>query len=1050
MFLIYFYDKHKEELTCQFDRYRDIKIQDCQIKYSSQDDSLIYIAKYSTYFNQDLLYSFKVSSNFQEYEALEHDYERILLFTLIGKAEADIFTKDKNFYLNVFKNPSNIVSSFLSSTSLNELISKARLREDFNSFQIEALNNEQRFLNLSSSYSSRKAAIELYFNKNKYNSDSIEIKQKIGIDKPYIIKNIQTFLDQYDNEETVKFGKNLNIKLCDSNLNEQAILAIPYLKKFNFNYFKSAKIALYKNSTAIDLINIYKGSKIFFNDLLFNVSNDTIEASVFYSEKGDIKYEPYFKQPISNYIQSANRLVVFFNENRECITLNFENEAQARIYSLAINSNYDLSIIKNIISPEFNTFLEKAIRPKFISKNDSKLTINLYISLDMQKTIIFKTDYLIENQLINRENINNKFYKSLILEYKIRLQELGFKENGKEKDLEILNTLLQSDFSRIKELANVYLSDEILGMKRRKLSGISVAAKSNKNWLELQICSQDYSTEELKKILAAYKKKKKFILLKNNFISLDNKDVLDELIQFEDSLNISDYNSNTQVPFYEVFKLASYSDSKNIQINFDEQIKNIITNIKNFKNIEIAIDERLKKILRPYQIEAVKWLYTLSSESLSGVLADDMGLGKTLEFISFRTLIKENSPTLIVCPKSLIYNWKAEFNKRDPESKCHIIDGSKQVRIKELESSNNTKDIVIVSYDSLRSDLDEFKKIHFSIICLDEAQYIKNSFAKKTQAVKQLDATSRFALTGTPIENALTDLWSIFDFLMPNYLLSETNFNKEYSNAFDEGNDDAKNKLLAKITPFILRRTKKDVLNDLPPKTVEIVNILMSEKQSELYNAYIQNTKQSMNEDPTNKIAILAALTRLRQICVDPSMFIENYNELSSKLEYTIDLINNCINNSHKVIVFSQFTSVLEHLQKLLLSQNIKPLYICGDTKAVERIEISNKFNENEDQKVILISLKAGGTGLNLYGADTVIHLDPWWNFAVEDQATDRAHRLGQKKPVTVYKLVAHDSIEEKVINLQESKRTLYEEVIRNGTENITSLSDDEIKYLLS
>ncbi len=1050
MFLIYFYDKHKEELTYKFDRYRDVKIQDCQIKYNSQDDSLTYIAKYSTYFDQDLLYSFKVSSNFQEYEALELDYERILLFTLIGKTEADIFAKDKNFYLNIFKNPSNIVSSFLSSASLNELISKARLREDFNSFQIEALNNEQRFLNLSSSYSSRKAAIELYFNQNKYNSDSIEIKQKIGIDKPYIIKNIQTFLDQYDNEETVKFGKNLNIKLCDSNLNEQAILAIPYLKKFNFNYFKSTKIALYKNSTAIDLINIYKGSKIFFNDLLFNVSNDAIQASVFYSENGDIKYEPHFKQSISNYIQSANRLVVFFNEKRDCVTLNFENEAQAKIYSLAINSNYDLSIIKDIVSPEFNTFLEKAIRPKFISKSDSKLTINLYISLDMQKTIIFKTDYLMENELINRENINNKFYKSLILEYNIRLQELGFKESGKEKDLEVLNTLLQSDFSRIKELANVYLSDEILGMKRRKLSGISVAAKSNKNWLELQISSQDYSPEELKKILASYKKKKKFVLLKNDFISLDNKDVLDELIQFEDSLNLSDYNSNTQVPFYEVFKLASYSDSKNIQINFDEQIKNIINNIKNFKNIEIAIDERLKKILRPYQIDAVKWLYALSSEGLSGVLADDMGLGKTLEFISFRTLIKENSPTLIICPKSLIYNWKAEFNKRDPESKCHIIDGSKQVRIKELESSNNTKDIVIVSYDSLRSDLDEFKKTHFSIICLDEAQYIKNSFAKKTQAVKQLDATSRFALTGTPIENALTDLWSIFDFLMPNYLLSETNFNKEYSNAFDEGNDEAKNKLLAKITPFILRRTKKDVLNDLPPKTVEIVNILMSEKQSELYNAYIQNTKQSMNEDPTNKIAILAALTRLRQICVDPSMFIENYDELSSKLEYTIDLINNCINNSHKVIVFSQFTSVLEHLQKLLSSQNIKPLYICGDTKAIERVDISNKFNENEDQKVILISLKAGGTGLNLYGADTVIHLDPWWNFAVEDQATDRAHRLGQKKPVTVYKLVAHDSIEEKVINLQESKRALYEEVIRNGTENITSLSDDEIKYLLS
>ena len=363
-------------------------------------------------------------------------------------------------------------------------------------------------------------------------------------------------------------------------------------------------------------------------------------------------------------------------------------------------------------------------------------------------------------------------------------------------------------------------------------------------------------------------------------------------------------------------------------------------------------------------------------------------------------------------------------------------------------------DILVTSYDLLKRDIDQYDALKFDFQILDEAQYIKNHTTAASKAVKVIHSKTRLALTGTPIENRLSELWSIFDYLMPGFLYKYETFKKSFETPIVKNKDMAASERLRQMTaPFILRRLKKDVLRDLPEKLEEVRYAKPEKKQLDLYNGqlvHMQKLLKNQNEDDfnKNKLKLLAELTRIRQICCDPSLCFEDYNGGSAKRESCMELIASAAESGHKMLVFSQFTSMLELLEKDLKASGLSWYKITGSTPKEERIRLVKAFNE-DSVPVFLISLKAGGTGLNLTGADIVIHYDPWWNLAVQNQATDRAHRLGQTKTVTVYKLIMKDSIEEKILKLQEAKKDLADEILKGENGNLGSLSQEELRELI-
>lgn len=413
-------------------------------------------------------------------------------------------------------------------------------------------------------------------------------------------------------------------------------------------------------------------------------------------------------------------------------------------------------------------------------------------------------------------------------------------------------------------------------------------------------------------------------------------------------------------------------------------------------------------------------------------------------------------PTIVVCPSSLTLNWKNEIQKFTKDLNCLVIRGNTEERKEQIKSIPQYS-IVITSYDLLKRDIAIYEECQheFQYIIADEAQYIKNYNTKNAKTIKELKAKTRYALTGTPIENSLSELWSIFDFIMPGYLFSYHKFKEMYELPIvREENQTAMKKLKMLIEPFILRRIKTEVLTELPDKTITILNNEMEEEQQKIYFSYLQNAKkEAISQMETegfekSQIKILTLLMRLRQICCHPSLFLKDYKGESSKLTQCIELIQEAIASGHKILLFSSYTAMFPIIEEELEKQNIAYFKLTGQTKVGERIKLVDEFNENDNIKVFLISLKAGGTGLNLIGADFVIHYDPWWNLSAENQATDRTYRIGQKRNVQVYKLITKNSIEEKIYELQERKAKLIDNMLSTNETFLNKLSKEEIMEL--
>jgi len=512
------------------------------------------------------------------------------------------------------------------------------------------------------------------------------------------------------------------------------------------------------------------------------------------------------------------------------------------------------------------------------------------------------------------------------------------------------------------------------------------------------------------------------------------------------------------VPLYRSLYIDEMMEAHNELVERrDESFVKLIEKFDNIKSMDFVPPAEVSNVLRKYQKEGFKWLRSVEELGFGGILADDMGLGKTLQIISLLIDAKKNGrlkKALIVCPASLVYNWSEEISKFDTKGELRVcvLAAAKEERKKSIEEHEDF-DIYISSYDTLRRDISLYHDMRFSHQIIDEAQFIKNQNTGVAKAVKTVKADVKYALTGTPIENRLSELWSIFDYIMPGFLYSYNSFKSKYENTIVKDGNDESAKLLSKmISPFVLRRLKSEVATDLPDKIEEVRVSRFDKKQQLAYDTELTKLKNVLNgneEYNSSKMIILSEITKLRQICCDPGLIFEDYTGDSAKLETCIDLVKSGIEAGHKILLFSQFTSMLDIIKKRFEEENISSYVITGSTSKEKRIKLVNDFN-NDDTNVFLISLKAGGTGLNLVGADIVIHYDPWWNFAAQNQATDRAHRIGQKNKVTVYRLIAKGTIEEKIVKLQESKKDLADRVL-NFEEGVSlaNISKEELLELL-
>ena len=599
--------------------------------------------------------------------------------------------------------------------------------------------------------------------------------------------------------------------------------------------------------------------------------------------------------------------------------------------------------------------------------------------------------------------------------------------------------------------------------KVRQMPMIQVGVSVKNNLLDLSVTSKELSDSELIDILNSYVHKKKYHRLKSGeYVDLENSDQLEEVRDLMNSLSLEPIDAikkKIHLPMYRALYIDRMLEEHNgLVTSRDKTYRTLVKNFKTIGDSDYELPVSLEDTLRPYQAYGFKWLSTLQDAGFGGILADEMGLGKTVQAIALLVKAKEDGakePSLIVCPASLVFNWKEEFARFGSSLNVCALAGGAAARRKQLKeiSEGSEYDVFVTSYDLLKRDIEQYENIQFHTCVLDEAQFIKNQKTSVAKAVKLVHASHRYALTGTPIENRLSELWSIFDYLMPGFLFSSEEFVRNYETPIAKNKDEETTARLKKmVTPFILRRKKEDVLKDLPDKLEEVRYARFAGEQQKIYDGQVVHMRQVISEisnNPQDRIKVFAEMTKIRQICCDPSLVLENYKGESAKRNACLELIESAIDGGHRILLFSQFVSMLELLEKDLQEKGIAYFKITGSTPKDKRISLVHQFNDG-DVPVFLVSLKAGGTGLNLTGADVVIHYDPWWNIAAMNQATDRAHRIGQTRKVTVYKIIAKDSIEERIMELQEAKRDLADAILEGKGESLMSLSKEELLALFS
>ena len=905
------------------------------------------------------------------------------------------------------------------------------------------------------------------------NENNISIQYRIGNEKKYIVKNLTSLLTRIYNQEDYSYGKALHFIHNRDSFDDKALKQIElieyvyniydHLNKNNYYNYKDYKLIRYLpiNEQFIDKIyETYKDEE--YTNFKCLPSNQ--ELSIHIKD-----YEEYYKLDFNfeyMHLVGLSHFHYLIMEDNFYYLYRIELDEDGLCTDLLRHLEEEEMIILKEDFPQFYKYVLTPLLDYINISYDQKIiehqynNIKLYGDIDDEQYVEFELYYVDD-----RNNRVKGFDEKRITTYKQDIVEQYIKKYSDKIDhhkayfsLDQQETyeFLNDGLEFLGEYADVYVSEALKRVGKASHYNITVGVRINHNLLELDLESDSIPKNELKDVLNQYKRKKKFYRLKNGDLLYLNSPELEELSDFMDEYHLDhkDIKSgkikmNTQRMF------SVDEDANNSEYIKIDRKASFTKELDRFNSISLKdypIPAHYENILRDYQKEGYVYLRQLNEYGFNGILADDMGLGKTLQVIALLDSIDNQTSNLVVAPASLIYNWEDEVHKFSDTLSVKCITGTPEER-KEIITNDRSK-LQITSYDYMRRDYELYKDKEFNYVILDEAQNIKNQKTKNAMSVKTLKASHKLALTGTPIENSLAELWSIFDFLMPNYLFNYNYFKKRYESDIVKNKDEQKITDLKKlVAPFILRRNKKDVLTELPDKIETTKVVKFNEEESNLYYANLAQANEELqgllNMEKVDQIAILALLTRLRQICCEPRVLYENIKNPSSKMKATVDIIINCKENNQKVLLFSSFTSVLDLLEEELNLQGISYYKLTGSTKKEARRNMVMEF-QNDDTDVFLISLKAGGTGLNLTAASTVIHYDPWWNMSAKNQATDRAYRIGQNKNVQVYSMVMKDSIEEKIVQLQEKKKELADLFVENNDVSLSQLSKDEILDLFT
>lgn len=887
----------------------------------------------------------------------------------------------------------------------------------------------------------------------------LSLSYKIASDRSYTIKNLNTFIQNVKANEIVEYGNALvtdhNSKAFDSSSLKQ----IRFIKEYF--HLKDDDRSIRITSDNIDDFFLTH-----YDNLDININFTTIDLQNFILEiQKDEDYTTIkYKEPDGITI-IGHQYIYYFDH----YTLNrYSKECSNALRPLLTHLENNSLTIPNNELPHFSKYIIDSVIPYVEFTGDDideylpmDISLLIYVDLNNNNELSVTLDYRDDQGNTILENP-----KDLVLPLKLdgviqtlqkyleydEITQMYYLYN--EEDIyDFITRVLPS----LNNDCEIYISEEIKQMNKPKNMKLNIGVRLQNDLLKIDINSINVDKEEIKDILYAFQHKKNYHRLKNGeFINLDDDSIKDLDLLFND-LNI-EYNDlkdgEVEVDKYHSLYLENFMNSSSLHFNRDQHFQDLISHIEEKDPEDIQVPQNYSKILRDYQVQGFKWLKTMSEYGFGGILADDMGLGKTLQVMTLiEDGIGENHVSLVVAPATLIYNWQDEIKKFSKKLKTVCITGNIAQRKKLIESIPEY-DIVITSYDYIRRDYELYKDYQFYYFILDEAQYIKNQSTKNAQTVKLINGKYRFALTGTPIENSLAELWSIFDFLMPQYLFNYHYFQKQYESSIVKNNDEEKTKQLKKlVTPFILRRNKKEVLKELPDKIEQNMILPFSDEEEKIYVANLAKVNEELQQlydiEGSDKMQILKMLTRLRQLCLEPRLVYDNIDQPSSKLKACMELIKTMQENKQKVLLFSSFTSALDLIAEECQKAGITYYMLTGSTNKEERRELVSRF-QKDDTTLFLISLKAGGTGLNLTSAENVIHYDPWWNVSAQNQATDRAYRIGQKSNVQVFNLVMKDSVEEKIIEMQKRKKELADMFVENNSGGLSQMSKEDILSLFT
>lgn len=930
-----------------------------------------------------------------------------------------------------------------------------------------------------------------------------EVEFRIGSDRKYVLKDIYAFVDAMEGKEKVEYGKFLSFihekSAFTSDSAKMADFLIQCVETRRSVYYaqgRSSYLYGFMDTKARTMV-LTDEELVRFLDLCAETAAAGCRVGT-ESKKDRLKIEKQdpslritlkaakdksgYDLQVSNFtaICGKERLYIIQKDTAYQCSEEFRSSMSSFCGTISQEIRGSQAISYFIAEGDMNAFCV-SLYPRlaqfgdFRTKEDlsrfmpETCVIHIYLDKrDEKVTCRLESAYGEKKHNIMDDLETKDLYRDMMAEGRARqTAQAYFPEVDQQRNLwfaesqdDLLYQLISTGIPQLAETGEVYVSDALSQVSIRKVPAAGVSVDLKGGLLDLQLLSDALPYEELEALLASYRLRRKYHRLKDgDFLMLEGS-ALETISELTEGLELSEKalkTGNIQVPRYRSFYVDQVlKESSDMNIQRSSSYKELVRSMKAVEDSDFEVPEHLSGVLRRYQKDGYRWLMTLEALGFGGILADDMGLGKSLQLLTFlyaKTRQESPGPSLLVCPASLVYNWQGEVEKFVPELKTLLVIGTAAERREKLKTCEDW-DLLVTSYDLLKRDIEAYEDLDFYCQILDEAQNIKNHTTKAAKAVKQIQSQVRFALTGTPIENRLSELWSIFDFLMPGILGNYKSFRDKYELPIVQREDEVTAKRLQRmIRPFLLRRLKTDVLKDLPEKSETVIYSKMEGEQQDLYSANAQKLLESIKRtDPqslnTEKIKILAALTRLRQLCCDPHLLYEDYKGDSAKLETCMELVRTAVSGGHKILLFSQFTSMLDLIQSRLVKEQIESHMLTGATSKEKRAELVKAFHQ-DDVPVFLISLKAGGTGLNLTAASIVIHYDPWWNLAAQNQATDRAHRIGQEKEVTVYKLIAKSTIEEKIQKLQETKAQLSQKIIAEGTMAVSQLTQEDFIELL-